>query len=113
MIPKLEDCKPGLRPIGYNVLVALDVMEDVTVGGILIPTKHKERIDGAAEKGLIVAVSDMAFAGGDWASIPTEAQPKVGDTVQFQRYGGAEFDGEDGKKYRIIPDTELKGVFDA
>lgn len=113
MIPKIEDCKPGLRPIGYNVLVALDVTEDVTVGGIIIPTKHKERQDGAAEKGLIVAVSDMAFTGGDWASIPEGNAPKVGNVVQFQRYAGAEFEGEDGKKYRIIADTDLKGVFDA
>lgn len=112
MIPKIEDCKPGLRPICYNVLVALDAMEE-TIGGIIIPTKHKERQDGAVEKGLIVAISDMAFKGGDWASIPEENAPKVGNVVQFQRYAGAEFEGEDGKKYRIIADTDLKGIFDA
>jgi len=113
MIPKIEDCKPGLRPIGYNVLVALDALEERTSGGIILAQKHIDRQDGAAEKGLIVAVSDMAFQGGDWASIPEESCPKVGNVVQFQRYAGAEFEGEDGKKYRIISDTDLKGVFDA
>lgn len=111
MIPNLEDCNPGLTPIGYNVLVALDVLEEKSVGGILLPTKHIERQDGAAEKGRIVAVSDMAFFGGDWVAIPSDKHPQIGNIVQFQRYAGAEFEGEDGKKYRIVSDTDLKGIF--
>jgi len=109
MIPKLEDCNPGLRPMGYNVLVAVDVMEEKTAGGIYIPGKVAEREDSASEKGRIVAVSEMAFTGGDWAGV--NDLPKAGDLVRFQRYAGNEFDGEDGKKYRIVADTDLKGVY--
>lgn len=108
MIPKLEDCKPGLDPLGYNVLVALDVVEERTAGGLIVPQKFIEREDGAAERGRIVAVSEMAFKGGDWGECPV---PPIGATVLFQRYAGNEFEGEDGRKYRIVPDGELKGVF--
>ena len=40
MTPKLEDCAPGLSPMGYNVLVALDVIEE-KIGSIIVPTKHQ------------------------------------------------------------------------
>lgn len=111
MIPKVEDCAPGLVPMGYNVLVALDVVEEKTAGGIILPEKHKEREDSASEKGRIVGVSPMAFSGGDWAGVKYTDLPSSGDVVLFQRYAGTEMEGEDGRKYRVIADTDLKGIF--
>jgi chaperonin GroES len=108
MIPKLEDCNPGLTPVGYNVLVALDVLEEKTAGGIILPPKHTERENSASERGRVVGVSPMAFKGGDWEGVPT---PERGCEVLFQRYAGTEFEGADSKKYRIIKDEDLKGVF--
>jgi co-chaperonin GroES (HSP10) len=107
MVPKLDDCNPGLRPTGYNVLVAVDVLEEKTQGGIILPNAHKEREDSASERGRLVAVSPMAFKGGDWP----EEVPQVGDEVLYQRYAGSEFEGRDGKKYRVMADTDMKGVF--
>ena len=107
MIPTLEDCAPGLMPMGYNVLVALDVIEEKTAGGIILPEKHTERENSASEKGRIVHVSDMAFTGGDWTGCET---PNPGDVVLFQRYAGTETEGSDGRKYRIIADTDLKAI---
>jgi co-chaperonin GroES (HSP10) len=108
MIPKLEDCKPGLKPVGYNVLVALDVLEEVTAGGIILPTKHTERENSASERGRIVDVSPMAFKGGDWEAVEA---PSSGTVVLFQRYAGTEVEGDDGKQYRLVADTDLKGIF--
>jgi co-chaperonin GroES (HSP10) len=109
VIPKLEDCKPGLKPLGYTVLVAVEVHEEVTAGGIHVPEQFRNREDSASEKGRIVDVSPMAFQGGDWAS---STPLKVGSAVLFQRYAGTETEGGDGRKYRIINDEDLKGVFD-
>ncbi len=109
MIPNLSECRPGLKPMGYNVLVAVDVLEEKTAGGIILPGKHVERENSASEKGRLVAVSPMAFKGGDWEGTTV---PDVGDAVLFQRYAGTEFEGNDGRKYRIIADSDLKGVFD-
>ena len=109
MIPKLEDCAPGLKPTGYNVLVAVDTFEEVTAGGIIVPGQFKQREDSAAERGRLVDASAMAFRGGDWEGAET---PPIGAEVLFQRYAGNEFEGRDGKKYRVMADTDLKGVFD-
>ena len=108
MIPKLEDCDAGLKPTGYNVLVAVDVVEERTMGGIILPSKHTERETSAAERGRLVDASPMAFKGGDW--VDCEA-PAIGAEVLFQRYAGNEFEGRDGKKYRVMADTDLKGIF--
>lgn len=108
MVPKLSDCNPGLRPTGYNVLVAVDVLEEKTAGGIILPGAHKEREDSASERGRLVAASPMAFKGGDWDGAEV---PQVGDEVLYQRYAGSEFEGRDGRKYRVMADTDLKGVF--
>jgi co-chaperonin GroES (HSP10) len=108
MIPKLEDCAPGLRPTGYNVLVAVDEVQKVTAGGIHLPGQHIERETSAAERGRLVEASPMAFKGGDWGEC--DAVP-VGAEVLFQRYAGNEFEGRDGRKYRVMSDTDLKGVF--
>jgi len=110
MIPKIEDCAPGLRPMGYNVMVALDVVEEKTLGGIILPTKHVDRENSASETGRIIAVSPMAFKGGDWTGV--DDLPAIGDVIMFQRYAGTETEGKDGKKYRIIADADIKGVYD-
>lgn len=108
MIPKLEDCKPGLTPLGYTVLVALDTIAEKSDGGIIIPERHRNREDSASERGRIILMSAMAFKGGDWAGVD---HPQVGDTVLFQRYSGTEIEGDDKKKYRIVDDKDLRGVF--
>lgn len=112
MIPSLERCKAPIRPMGYNVLVAVEVVEEKTAGGIIIPDKHRERENAASDRGRIVAVAPMAFKGGDWADEPNP--PQAGDVVIFQRYAGKEIelsDSNDGVKYRVVPDADIKGVF--
>lgn len=109
MIPSLSECKSPIRPTHYNVVVAVDVVNSTTAGGIIIPEKHKEREDAASEKGLIVEISPMAFAGGDWELEP--AKPAVGDVVMFQRYAGKEIEMDSGDiKYRVISDDDIKGI---
>ena len=108
MIPKLEDCKPGVRPTHYNVLVAVDVVEEKTASGLILPGKHIERETAAAEKGRLVDVSPMAFKGGDWVF---DAIPQPGAVVLYQRYAGSEVEGEDGRKYRVMADEDLKGIY--
>ncbi len=108
MIPQLSECKPGLRAFRYNVLVALDIVEDVSAGGIILPTKHKERENTASDRGRIVDVSPMAFQSGDWDC--EESKPVPGTVVLFQKYAGSEVEGDDSRQYRLIEDEDIKGI---
>lgn len=110
MIPKLSDCKSPIRPTHYNIVVAIDMIGETTAGGIIMPEMLKDRENAASEKGLIVAVSPMAFKGADWDA--ETSPPKAGDTVLFQRHAGKEIDVDSSDiKYRVIADDDIKGIF--
>ena len=67
MIPRIDQCRSPIRPTRYNLVVAVDIIGSKTAGGIIIPEKTREREDSASDKGRVVAISPMAFKGGDWA----------------------------------------------
>lgn len=109
MIPKLEDCKAPLRPTRYNLVVAIDTVMKKTEGGIIIPDKHRERENGGADKGRIVAISPMAFKGADWEL--EDNPPQIGDVILFDRYDGKEIEMDDDEiKYRVINDEAVRGI---
>lgn len=97
----------GLRPMEFNVVVQPDPVEEVTKGGIIIPTTKTDRDKLAVEEGTLVAVSPHAFTYADW---PEGAEPpKVGDRVVFARYAGA-LHTRDGVDYRVIKDKDIVAV---
>jgi chaperonin GroES len=106
-IPSLEDCKPGLRPVEYYVLIAPETIEERTAGGIYIPQAKRETDEIATQRGRIVAQSPLAwtFAEGD------EHRGAVGDVVLFGRYAGSLIEGADGKTYRICRDKDVAAIF--
>lgn len=110
LIPQLEDCAPGLKPMEYNVVVApAGVPEKIgKLGSIFVPDDYKESQGLAMQVGRIVAMSPLAFNYDKW---PDDAdRPKQGDVVWFARYAGKDFEGMDGKTYRILKDRDIGAV---
>lgn len=108
-IPALADCKPGLKPTGFNILVALPDMEMTTPGGIILTTQTSDRERVAEVRGRLVAMSPAAF---DFAEFPEDDRPKVGDAVIFSKFGGIVTTGVDGREYRILLDKDLCAVIE-
>lgn len=112
LVPKLEDCRPGIRPIEYNVIVApAPATEDKKIGSIFIPDDSKETLDLAMQVGRIVAQSPLAYGYEHWPD--DSLKPQIGEIVWFARYGGKEFTGADGKTYRILKDRDIGAVIEA
>jgi co-chaperonin GroES (HSP10) len=108
LIPALEDCDPGLKPVEYNVLVA-PAREPEKKGGLILPDEVKERMALAYQVGRVVAASPLAFNFDRW---PDEAEmPKRGDIVWYARYAGTLVIGRDGKTYRLIKDKDIGAIF--
>lgn len=107
-IPDLSECKPGIRPSEYNVLVAPEDTEEVTAGGIIIPGKTKEDNDIATVFGRLVSVSPHAFS--YVSSWPEGTMPVAGDAVVFAKYAGTLITGLDGREYRLCKDKDIAGV---
>jgi len=108
-LPKLEDCNPGLDPVEFNVLIAVDEAPSVTRGGIIIPENARESERLASMKGLLVEVSPLAFDYSDWPD--GSRKPTPGDTVLFAKYGGILVDGDDGRQYRVCKDKDILAVY--
>jgi len=108
MIPDMKDCKPGIRPTGFNVLVALPA-QDKKIGSIIIPDNISDRDRLAQVEGRLVAVSPAAF---DFAAFPDGDAPKAGDAVMFAKFGGITVNGRDGKEYRLLTDKDITAVIE-
>jgi hypothetical protein len=60
--------------------------------------------------GRIVAQSPLAYSYEKWPD-PSQ-KPQVGQVVWFARYAGKEFEGADGKMYRILKDKDIGAVIE-
>ncbi len=112
-IPDLKTCEPGFEPVEYNVIIAPEVMER-KIGALYIPESAKEKVDAAAMRGLLVAVSPLAFNFDHWPE--GSRKPQVGDTVLFAKYAGTVFDGKDNgpdgkpREYRACKDKDIIAI---
>lgn len=107
-VPSLTECKPGLIPTEYNVIIAPAVMPEQTSGGILLADETKDRQSGAMQIGRLISASAIAFNYDTWPE--GYAPPQAGDIVWFARYAGGEFEGADGRTYRIVKDKDIGGI---
>jgi co-chaperonin GroES (HSP10) len=109
LVPTLADCKPGLRPTEFNVIVALAKMPK-QIGSIHLPDEVQENMGLAMQVARIVSVSPLAFNYAEW---PMNAEkPKPGDIAWIGRFAGGEFEGRDGNMYRIIKDRDVGAVIE-
>jgi len=98
---------PGVKPVGFRVLVWPLPTERITKGGIVIPELKAQREDMAQTNAEVLAIGPDAWKDkkGPWCA--------VGDLVKIAKYSGLEFAGEDGQTYRMINDLDIVGVCDA
>lgn len=103
----MTEIKMGLIPLEYHVIVLPDPVEDTisAPGGtkfLMAETSEEtNRRKAKQEKATLIAVSSNAFE--DWDIIP-----QIGARIMMSQYAGDIVIGNDGIKYRIIKDTEIK-----
>jgi len=96
------DDVPKLKPLGNRVLIKLDVADESTTGGVLLPTAAKEKpITGA-----IVAVGPGKFEKDELKPCKCE----VGDRVFFFKYAGQELQTRAGVQYKILHEEDVLGM---
>lgn len=96
----------GITPLGHRVLVLPEEVEKRTEAGIILHGTYSEREEMAQMKGLVIAVGEDAY--GDTASVWCGE----GDSVIFAKYAGLLWDGQDGKKYRVLNDLDIVAIID-
>jgi co-chaperonin GroES (HSP10) len=97
----------GLEPVEYNIVVRMDPVEEKTAGGLYLPNTKTERDKLAADEGVIVAASPLAFGYAEW---PEGARiPQVGDRILMAQFDGRIWE-RSGVTYRLIKDKSVIAV---
>ena len=100
----------GIVPVEYKILIKVDELDDKSAGGIYLPDNAREREQMAHDRGILVAISEMAFS--DWKG----RQPKVGEKVIFNKYAGSIVQYRNGnqpmEKYRLCNDKDICAVLE-
>jgi chaperonin GroES len=92
----------GIHPVGDRVLIQPMELEEKTASGIVISTStNKDREEMANTTGVVIEVGPESLP---WA--------KAGDRIVFAKFAGLMYRGKDGKKYRIIADTDIVSLLD-
>jgi len=86
----------NFKPLGERVLVERTEVENKTASGIIIPDNAKEKPQTAK----VVAIGDKV------------EDVRVGDTIMFEQYRGAELKLE-GEEYLILNIENVIGILDA
>ena len=112
--PQTHDFKPN----GYNVLLKIEEVEEVSEGGIIMGTvSENKREQSGHDIGTLVAIGPTAFMAyeGCEGDSPEERAAKwgvkIGDTVQIERYQGKLLDCSGFEHYRVVTDNYLMGNF--
>jgi co-chaperonin GroES (HSP10) len=101
----------GLIPTEFCVVVEMDAAPD-KVGSILMPTVVADRDKLAADEGLLVAVSPLAFTYDNWPE--GSRKPQVGDRVVFRKFAGLlRTNKENGKDFRLLNDKDIVAIVEA
>jgi co-chaperonin GroES (HSP10) len=106
MIPALSDCAPGLRPTGFNIIVAMAPPEAQTRSGLHLPDSIVEKAKLTEVRGRLVAMSPACFDFADFAGVA----PKQGDVIQFAKLAGVLVTGSDGRDYRVMQDKDVVAI---
>ena len=92
----------AIQPLGDRILVKLLQEEDKSPGGIILPDSAKEK----PQEAKVVAVGKGRLLE-DGTVRPIEV--RIGDTVLFAKYSGAEVTHEE-KEFLIIREEDVLGV---
>jgi co-chaperonin GroES (HSP10) len=106
----------GLQVTGHRVLVKPDKVETQSKGGIILTaSSYEEKLEEAGQTmGVVVQVGPLAFKAFEvGANGEHIGQPwcKVGDKVQYSKYGGDfTIDPETDETYIVLADEDIKVV---
>ncbi len=98
----------GFDAVEYRIIILPEKVEEITKGGIIIPDKVQDEMQGAKTIATIISCGAKAFDSGTWKD-----QPKVGDKIVIPTYAGYILNAEqtdDGREYRIILDRDIIAI---
>ena len=102
-----EGNNSGYHPVDTKVLVLPDYIDEKSDGGIILHENTVTQNVLAVTEGYLVEWGGECFV--DWKGTDL-SQIKQGMRVVWAVYAGQMIDGDDGKQYRLINDTDIAAI---
>lgn len=106
-----------IRPVGFQVLIEMEVVEneiqDGSLKGFQLATQQEsKREQDGHDMGRVIAFGPIAFKGYANCNSPEDFGVKIGDIVEFKRYDGKVSSTDKQGKYRIVNDGDILMVIE-
>jgi len=122
-----------IKPLGFYVLVEMEVVEEVSAGGIILDRDLVNKEQDATDTGFVRAIGPTAYAGypgceltegsGPLTAVEalsgmTSASPhgcwglELGQKIEYRKFEGKKSSVKGHENYRYIPDSHIIGVIE-
>ncbi len=104
-----------IKALGFNVIVEMEVVEEVSEGGIVLPSDLIAKEQDATDVGYIRDIGPTAWDGypgcDKEGKTPAECWGiEIGMKVEYRRFEGKKSAHPDYPNHRYIPDSHIIGA---
>ena len=118
-----------IKPLGFYVLIEMEVVEEVSEGGIVLPGAMVNKEQDATSIGYVRAIGPTAYVGypgceADSSSNRTKEYDEladkayeywglhIGQKVEYRKFEGKASAAEGYEDFRYIPDSHIIGAIE-
>jgi len=102
-----------LKPCGFQVLVEMEEVKNVSEGGIVLATQQEhERETAGHDVGRVIEFGPIAYNGFGCDS-PEDWGVSIGDLVEFRRYDGKRPRHDHENRFRCVNDSDILMVIES
>ena len=109
-----------IKPLGFYVLIEMEIVEETTEGGILLPGDMVNKEQDATSIGFVRAIGPTAYVGypGCEVSGSENGEPsskwglEIGQKIEYRKFEGKKSAAKGYEDYRYIPDSHIIGAIE-
>lgn len=108
-----------IKPLGFYILIEMEVVEEVSAGGIILNRDAIAKEQDATSVGYVRAIGPTAFEGypgcesDEFGIRPhTIWGLNVGQKIEYRKFEGKKSSVKGYENYRYIPDSHIIGGID-
>jgi len=106
-----------IKPLGFYVLIEMEIVEEISAGGIILDRDLVSKEQDATDTGYVRAIGPTAYCG--YPGCDTEGKLlvpyqmwglEVGQKIEYRKFEGKKSSAKGYENYRYIPDSHIIGV---
>ena len=109
-----------IKPLGFYVLIEMEVVEETSAGGIVLPGDLVSKEQDATSIGYVRAIGPTAYVGYPGCEDPDRPEVssyskwglEIGQKIEYRKFEGKKSAAKGYEDYRYIPDSHIIGAIE-